>query len=45
MPKSPPQNVKPPVEIKPLSGGVFLVYAHFAFIPGKGDNYLVSLSN
>lgn len=23
----------------------FLAYAHFAFIPGKGDNYLVSLSN
>ena len=23
----------------------FLVYAHFAFIPGKGDNYLVSLDN
>lgn len=23
----------------------FLVYAHFAFVPGKGDNYLVSLSN
>ncbi|MEB6400820.1 hypothetical protein, partial [Klebsiella pneumoniae] len=20
-------------------------YAHFAFIPGKGDNYLVSLDN
>lgn len=29
----------------PLSGGFFIVYAHFAFIPGKGDNYLVSLSN
>lgn len=29
----------------PLSGGVFLVYAHFAFIPVTGDNYLVSLSN
>ena len=23
----------------------FLAYAHFAFIPGKGDNYFVSLSN
>ncbi|MBO2029044.1 DUF551 domain-containing protein [Klebsiella pneumoniae] len=44
MPKS-PQNAKPSVEIKPLSGEVFLVYAHFAFIPGKGDNYLVSLDN
>lgn len=28
----------------PLRRG-FIVYAHFAFIPGKGDNYLVSLSN
>ena len=43
MPKS-PQNVNPPVEIKPSPEG-FIVYAHFAFIPGKGDNYLVSLSN
>lgn len=23
----------------------FIVYAHFAFIPGKGDNDFVSLSN
>nr|DAV37426.1 MAG TPA: hypothetical protein [Caudoviricetes sp.] len=23
----------------------FIVYAHFAFIPVTGDNYLVSLSN
>lgn len=29
----------------PLSGGIFPVYAHFAFIPVTGDNYLVSLSN
>ncbi len=29
----------------PLSGGFFIVYAHFAFIPGKGDNDFVSLSN
>nr|DAU69692.1 MAG TPA: hypothetical protein [Caudoviricetes sp.] len=27
------------------SAGFFLAYAHFAFIPGKGDNYLVSLDN
>ncbi len=34
MPKSPAER-KASVEIKPLSGGVFLVYAHFAFIPGR----------
>lgn len=45
MPKPPPQNAKPSVEIKPLSGGGFIVYVHFAFIPVTGDNYLVSLSN
>nr|DAF02339.1 MAG TPA: hypothetical protein [Caudoviricetes sp.] len=35
---------KNPLNDTPLRRG-FLVYAHFAFIPVTGDNYLVSLDN
>lgn len=30
---------------KNITNSDFLVYAHFAFIPMTGDNYLVSLDN
>ena len=44
MPKSPAKRKSSSGNQTPLLRG-FIVYAHFAFIPGKGDNYLVSLDN
>ena len=44
MPKSPAERKAFSRNQTPLRRG-FIVYAHFAFIPRKGDNYLVSLDN